>query len=84
VLLSTLTHQPDYRTDFHAYAEYVTTTSFLVSHLVGSILGTAIGIFGVLALGAVLATSGVRRLALRAGQSPADARSRQASPTKRI
>jgi hypothetical protein len=38
----------------------------------------------VLALGAVLATYGVRRLALRAGQSPADARSRQASPTKRI
>jgi hypothetical protein len=46
VFLSTLTHQPDYRTDFHTYAEYVTTTSFLVSHLVGSILGTTIGIFG--------------------------------------
>jgi hypothetical protein len=65
VFLSTLTHQPDYRTDFHAYAEYVTTTSFLVSHLVGSILGTTIGIFGVLALGAVLATTGERRLAQR-------------------
>ena len=23
VFLSTLSHQPDYRTDFHAYAEYV-------------------------------------------------------------
>ena len=64
VFLSTLSHQPDYRTDFHAYAEYVTTTSFLVSHLVGSILGTTIGLFGVLALFAVLAASGVRRLAL--------------------
>jgi hypothetical protein len=64
VFLSTLSHQPDYRTDFHAYAEYVTTTSFLVSHLVGSILGTTIGIFGVLALGAVLATTGGRHLAL--------------------
>jgi hypothetical protein len=65
VFLSTLSHQPDYRTDFHAYAEYVTTTSFLVSHLIGSILGTTIGLFGVLALFAVLATTGVRRLALR-------------------
>jgi hypothetical protein len=64
-LLSTLSHQPDYRTDFHAYAEYVTTTGFLVSHLVGSILGTTIGLFGVLALGAVLAATGGRRLALR-------------------
>ena len=65
VFLSTVSHQPDYRTDFHAYAEYVTTTSFLVSHLVGSILGTTIGLVGVLALFAVLATTDVRRLALR-------------------
>jgi hypothetical protein len=65
VFLSTLSHQPDYRTDFRAYAEYVTTTSFLVSHLVGSILGTTIGLLGVLALGAVLASTGARRLGLR-------------------
>ena len=65
VLLSTLSHQPDYRTDFPAYAEYVTTTGFLVSHLVGSIVGTTIGLVGVLALFAVLATTDVRRLALR-------------------
>jgi hypothetical protein len=65
VLLSTLSHQPDYRTDFPAYAEYVTTTSFPVSHLVGSILGSTIGLVGVLALFAVLAATGARRLALR-------------------
>ena len=65
VFLSTLSHQPDYRTDFPAYADYVTTTGFLVSHLVGSILGTTIGLFGVLSLGAVLAPTSVRRLALR-------------------
>jgi hypothetical protein len=65
VLLSTLSHQPDYRTDFHAYAEYVTTSSFLVSHLVGSIVGTTIGLVGVLALGVVLAATAERRLALR-------------------
>jgi hypothetical protein len=46
VFLSTLSHQPDYQTDFRAYAEYVTTTTFLVSHLLGSILGTTIGILG--------------------------------------
>jgi len=65
VFLSTLSHQPDYRTDFHAYAEYVTTSSFLVSHLVGSIVGTTIGLVGVLALGVVLAATAERRLALR-------------------
>jgi hypothetical protein len=65
VFLSTLSHQPDYRTDFPAYAEYVSTTSFLVSHLVGSILGTTIGLVGVLALFAILAATSVRRLALR-------------------
>jgi hypothetical protein len=65
VFLSTLSHQPDYRSDFPAYAEYVTTTSFLVSHLLGSIFGTTIGLVGVLALFAVLAATGARRLALR-------------------
>jgi hypothetical protein len=65
VLLSTLSHQPDPGSDFRAYAEYVTTTGFLVSHLAGSILGTTIGLLGVLALVAVLAATGVRRLALR-------------------
>jgi hypothetical protein len=61
VFLSTLSHQPDYRTDFHAYAEYVTTSGFLISHLLGSILGTTIGLFGVLALGAVLAATLLRK-----------------------
>jgi hypothetical protein len=64
VFLSTLSHQPDRRADFHAYAEYITTPGFLVSHLAGSIIGTTIGIFGVLALFAVLAATPVRRLAL--------------------
>jgi hypothetical protein len=54
VLASTLTHQPDYSSDFRAYAEYVTTPSFLVSHLAGSIAGTVIGILGLLALYGIL------------------------------
>jgi hypothetical protein len=44
--ISTLTHQPDYDADFAAYAQYVTTAPFLVSHLVASILGAAFGIVG--------------------------------------
>ena len=44
--LSTLTHQPDSRADFPAYAEYVTTPWFLVSHLLASILGAALGVVG--------------------------------------
>jgi hypothetical protein len=49
--LSTLTHQPDYTTDFAGYAGYVTTGQFLLSHLVASILGTGFGVIGAVALG---------------------------------
>ena len=52
--LSTLTQQPDYRTDFRGYAEYVTTDRFLVSHLGASIAGAAFGLLGVVALLAFL------------------------------
>lgn len=44
--LSTLTHQPDAATDFAAYADYVTTVPFLVSHLGASIFGAALGVVG--------------------------------------
>src|SRR6516225_3866829 len=54
LFLGTLTHQPSYQTDFPAYARYVTTTEFLISHLVASILGAAIGILGFIALFIVL------------------------------
>ena len=63
-LLSTLTHQPDYKTDFPAYAEYVTTSRFLIGHIFGSILGTAIGILGTLALYSVLSKTRAANLAL--------------------
>jgi hypothetical protein len=53
--LSTLSQQPDYRTDFRGYAEYVTTDRFLVSHLGASIAGAALGLLGALALLAFLA-----------------------------
>jgi hypothetical protein len=53
--LSTLTHQPDYMTDFAAYASYVITDQFLLSHLVASILGAGLGVVGAVALGVLLA-----------------------------
>ena len=48
--VSTITQQPDYRTDFPAYAAYVTTTTFLASHLVASIAGAALAVIGAAAL----------------------------------
>jgi hypothetical protein len=53
--LSTITHQPDYTTDFGGYADYVTTGPFLLSHLVASIVGAGFGILGAISLGVALA-----------------------------
>lgn len=47
--LSTLTHQPPI-TDFDAYARYITTDVFLISHLGASIFGAALAILGVVAV----------------------------------
>jgi hypothetical protein len=55
--VSTITHQPSYFADFPAYADYVTTGPFLVSHLGASIVGAAIGIIGTVAAAAVLVGS---------------------------
>ena len=56
---STITHQPNYRTDFAAYAEYVTTVPFLLSHVFLSIVGAGLGILGAAGL-AVLTAGGAR------------------------
>jgi hypothetical protein len=53
--LGTITHQPDYDTDFQGYAEYITTDRFLVSHLGASIASAALGLLGVVATLAFLA-----------------------------
>lgn len=44
-------------TEFGAWSEYVTTSSFFVSHVVGSILASALLMLGVVALSLKLATS---------------------------
>lgn len=53
--VGTVTHQPDYDTDFEGYAEYVTTDRFLVSHLGASIAGATLGMLGIVAALAFLA-----------------------------
>jgi len=50
LILGTLTHQPDPQTEFANFAAYVTTNQFLISHLVNSILGAAIGSVGIIGL----------------------------------
>jgi hypothetical protein len=60
-LWTTFIHQPDPKADFEAYARYVSTTSYLVEHLFGSILGVMLAIFGAVALSIYLSS---RRSAL--------------------
>ncbi len=66
LLLATLTHQPPYQTRFGAWSRYVTTPEFLLSHLVGSILGGALGILGFVGLGLLLVGQEDRRTRGRA------------------
>lgn len=63
LLIGTWNRQPDPDTNFPEYAEFVTTTWFLISHLVASILGAAIGLIGMVALFVVLTRGSSLRLA---------------------
>ena len=62
--ISTLTEQPNPKTHLADWSRYVTTSPFLASHLIASILGAAIGALGMIALGAVLASRGRPRAGL--------------------
>jgi hypothetical protein len=61
---ATLEPQPDQASDPDGWARFVSSTSYLVGHVVGNVLGTTLAIFGTFALGAFLATSRAPRLAL--------------------
>lgn len=63
---ATLDAQPDQTKDPAAWARFVSSPSYQVSHLVGSTGGTILAIFGVFALGTYLATSRSGRLAVAA------------------
>jgi hypothetical protein len=61
---SSLDPQPDPNTHYDAWAHYVTTDSFLLTHLFLSDLGLILAIFGTFALGAYLAGSRAGRMGL--------------------
>ena len=58
LFLGTLEHQPPPQTAFEDYARFITTTWFLISHLVASILGAAFGTLGFAALFVLLVRRG--------------------------
>jgi hypothetical protein len=61
--LSTVTHQPPVE-DFDAYARYVTTDVFLISHLGASIFGAGLAILGAIAVTALLMHGRAARTAI--------------------
>jgi hypothetical protein len=61
---SSLDPQPDPGTHYEAWARFVTTDYYVISHLLGSILGLVFAIFGTFALGAYLAGGRSGRLGL--------------------
>lgn len=63
---ATLEPQPDQEKDPEAWARFVSSDSYQLSHLLGSTGGTILAIFGAFALGCCLANSRVGRLALAA------------------
>ena len=58
LFIGTLEHQPPPQTQFPEYAKFITTTWFLISHLVASILGAAFGTLGFAALFVLLVQRG--------------------------
>jgi hypothetical protein len=54
---SSLHPQPDPNTHYEAWTRYVTTNHYVLTHVIGSILGLILAIFGTFALGAYLTRS---------------------------
>jgi len=57
---ATLTPRPNPTTEFEAWSHFVTSTNYMLTHLLGTMLGIILLIFGVIALGAYFAQKGVR------------------------
>lgn len=60
----TITHQPPPQTDLADWSQYVTTTEFLISHILFSIFGAVFGVIGSMSLGVVLIERGSVKLGL--------------------
>src|SRR5918993_2611520 len=61
---SSLDPQPDPNTDYEAWARFVITDHYVLTHVLGSILGLILSIFGTFALGAYLVRSRAGRMGL--------------------
>jgi hypothetical protein len=61
---SSLDPQPDPNADYEAWSRFVTTNYYVLTHVLGSILGLILSIFGTFALGAYLTTSRAGRMGL--------------------
>jgi hypothetical protein len=61
---SSLDPQPDPNTHYEAFSRFVTTNAYVLKHLFLTILGTILGIFGSIALGAYLTRSRAGRMGL--------------------
>ena len=61
---SSLNPQPDPSTHYEAWSQFVTTNHYVLTHVLGTILGLIFAIFGTFALGAYLTTSRAGRLGL--------------------
>ena len=61
---ATLRPEPDQVTDPEGWARFVSSTSYLVQHVLGNLIGTVLAIFGIFALAAYLVGGRVTRSAL--------------------
>ena len=61
---ATITPQPNPVIEFESRSRFVTTTAYLLAHLLGTTLGIILLNFGVLALGAYLVKSPLRTLGI--------------------
>jgi hypothetical protein len=61
---SSMNPQPDPNTHYEAWSRYVTTDHYVWTHVMGSIVGLILAIFGTFALGAFLTNSRAGRLGL--------------------
>lgn len=61
---SSMNPQPDPDTRYEAWARFVTTDHYVLTHVFGSILGIVFAIFGTFALGAYLASGRAGRMGL--------------------
>ena len=61
---ATITPQPNPVTEFEVWSRFVTTTAYLLGHLLGTTLGIILLNFGVIALGAYLAKGALRKFGI--------------------